>query len=139
LLYFNTRSNSKYIYKLDNRANSIVKQFVCNYLLILTINILEVLFTKIWFVSIQKIYKLIYSILVSRVTIFKKTKIKFLLKYIFRYLYYLFIKKDLLNNKLDLFNNIKLYKKLFNTKINKLDILEDKNSNKIVKYYILLK
>ncbi len=139
MLYFNTRSNSKYIYKLDNRANSIVKQFVCNYLLILTINILEVLFTKIWFVSIQKIYKLIYSILVSRVTIFKKTKIKFLLKYIFRYLYYLFIKKDLLNNKLDLFNNIKLYKKLFNTKINKLDILEDKNSNKIVKYYILLK
>jgi len=54
-------------------------------------------------------------------------------------LYYLFINKDLFNNKLDLFNNIKLYKKLFNTKINKLNILEDKKDNKIVKYYILLK
>jgi len=54
-------------------------------------------------------------------------------------LYYLFINKDLLNNKLDLSNNIKLYKKFFNTKINKLNILKDKEDNKIVKYYILLK
>jgi len=46
-LYFDTRSNSKYIYKLDSKTNSIVKQFVCNYLLILTINILEILFAKI--------------------------------------------------------------------------------------------
>ena len=54
-------------------------------------------------------------------------------------MYYFFINKDLLNSKLDLSNNIKLYKKLFNTKINKLDILENKEDNKIVKYYILLK
>jgi len=54
-------------------------------------------------------------------------------------LYYFFINKDLLNSKLDLSNNIKLYKKFSNIKINKLDILEDKKDNKIVKYYILLK
>ncbi len=87
----------------------------------------------------QKIYKLIYLILVSCVIIFKRAKIKYLLKYIFRYLYYLFINRDLLNNKLDLFNNIKLYRKFFDTKINKLDILENKNNNKVIKYYILLK
>ena len=87
----------------------------------------------------RKIYKLIYSILVFRVIIFKKAKTKYLLKYISRYLYYFFINRSLLNNKLSLFNNIKLYKKFFDTKINKLGILEDKNNNKIVKYYILLK
>ncbi len=70
---------------------------------------------------------------------FKKIKTKYLLKYIFKHLYYLFINRDLLNSKLDLSNNIKLYKKFFNTKINKLNILENKENNKIVKYYILLK
>ncbi len=54
-------------------------------------------------------------------------------------MYYLSINRDLLNNKLDLSNNIKLYRKNFDIKINKLDILEDKNNNKIIKYYILLK
>jgi len=47
LLYFGTRSNSKYIYKLDSKTNSIVKQFVCSYLLISTINILKILFAEI--------------------------------------------------------------------------------------------
>jgi len=76
---------------------------------------------------------------VSCVIIFKKAETKYLLKYIFRYLYYLSINRDLLNNKLNLSNSIKLYRKLFDTKINKLDILEDKNNNKIVKYYFLLR
>ncbi len=75
----------------------------------------------------------------SCVIIFKKAETKYLLKYIFRYLYYLSINRDLLNNKLNLSNSIKLYRKLFDTKINKLDILEDKNNNKIVKYYFLLR
>ncbi len=87
----------------------------------------------------RKIFKSIYSILVSCVIIFKRAKTKYLLKYIFRYLYYLSINRDLLNNKLDVFYNIKLYRKFFDTKINKLDILENRDSNKIVKYYILLK
>ncbi len=86
----------------------------------------------------RKIYKLIYSILVFCVIISKRIETKYLLKYIFRHLYYLSINRDLLNNKLDLSNNIKLYKKLFNTKINKLDILKDRKDNKIIKYYILL-
>ncbi len=87
----------------------------------------------------RKIYKLIYSILAFRVIMFKRVETKYLLKYIFRYLYYLSTNRDLFNNKLDLFNNIKLYKKFFDTKINKLDILENKDNNKIVKYYVLLK
>ncbi len=78
-------------------------------------------------------------ILVSCVIISKKIEIKYLLKYIFKYFYYLFINRDLFNDKLSLFNNIKLYKNFFNTKINKLNILENKENNKIVKYYILLK
>ena len=78
-------------------------------------------------------------ILIFCIIIFKKIETKYLLEYIFRYLYYLSINRDLLNNKLNLSNNIKLYKKLFNTKDNKLNILENKNSNKIVKYYTLLK
>jgi len=87
----------------------------------------------------RKIYKLIYSILASRVIMSKRTKTKYLLKYISRHLHYLSINRDLLNSKLDSSNNIKLYKKLFDTKINKLDMLEDKENNKIAKYYILLR
>ena len=87
----------------------------------------------------QNIYKLIYLILVFRVIIFKKAKTKYLLKYLFRYLYYLFINKYLYNNKLNLSNNIKLYRKSFNTKISKLNIFKDKENNKIAKYYILLR
>jgi len=87
----------------------------------------------------RKIYKLIYSILVSCVIIFKRIETKYLLKYISRYLYYLSINRDSINNKLNLSNNIKLYKKSFDTKINKLDILENENNNKIVKCYVLLK
>ncbi len=86
----------------------------------------------------RKIYKLIYSILVFCVIISKKAKTKYLLKYIFRYLYYFSINRDLFNSKLDLSNNIKLYRKFFDIKINKLDILKDRKNNKIVKYYILL-
>ncbi len=77
-------------------------------------------------------------ILISCIIISKKIEIKYLLEYIFRYLYYFSINKNLFNSKLDLSNNIKLYKKFFNTKINKLDILENKKNNKIIKYYILL-
>ena len=47
LLYFDIKSNNKYIYKLDNKANNIVKQFVYNCLLTSTINILKALFAKI--------------------------------------------------------------------------------------------
>ncbi len=47
IVVFRHKSNNKYIYKLDNKINSIIKQFTCNYLLILTINILEILFAKI--------------------------------------------------------------------------------------------
>ncbi len=78
-------------------------------------------------------------ILVSRVIIFKRAETKYLSKYISRYLYYLSINRNLLDDKLDLSNNTKLYRKFSNTKINKLDILEDREDNKIVKYYILLK
>ncbi len=87
----------------------------------------------------QKIYKLIYLILVSCVIISKRVETKYLLKYISRYLYYLSTNRDLLNNKLNLSNNIKLYRKLFDTKINKLNMLKNKEDNKIIKYYILLK
>jgi len=76
---------------------------------------------------------------VSCVIISKKAETKYLSKYIFRHLYYLSINRDLLNSKSNLSNNIKLYRKFFDTKINKLDILENKKDNKIVKYYILLK
>jgi len=77
----------------------------------------------------RKICKLIYSVLASRVIISKTTKTKYLLKYLFRHLYYLFINRDLLNSNSSSSNNNKLYKKLFNTKISKLDILEDKEDN----------
>jgi len=76
---------------------------------------------------------------VSRVIISKRAETKYLSKYIFRYLYYLSINRNLLDGKSDLSNNTKLYRKFFDTKINKLDILEDREDNKIVKYYILLK
>ncbi len=76
---------------------------------------------------------------ITRVIIFKRVETKYLLECISRLLYYFSINRDLLNNKLDLFNNTKLYRKSFDTKINKLDMLEDKKDNKIVKYYILLK
>ena len=52
MLYFNTKSNNKYIYRLDSKIDNIIKQFIYNYLLILIINILEILFTEILFVSI---------------------------------------------------------------------------------------
>ncbi len=87
----------------------------------------------------QKIYKLIYLILASCVIILKRAKIKYLSKYLFKYLYYLFINKDLSNNKLNLSKDIKLYKKFFDTKINKLNISKNKEDNKIVKNYILLR
>jgi len=77
-------------------------------------------------------------ILASCIIISKRIETKYLLKYIFRYLYYFSINKNLLNNKLNLSNNIKLYRKFFNTKINKLDILKDKKNNKIVKYYVTI-
>ncbi len=73
------------------------------------------------------------------VIISKRTETKYLSEYIFRYLYYFSINRDLFDNKSDLSNNTKLYKKKFDTKINKLDILENKKDNKIVKYYILLR
>ena len=54
-------------------------------------------------------------------------------------MYYLFINRDLLNSKLSLSNNTKLYKKFFDTKINKLDILEDKKDNKIFKIFYFIR
>jgi len=80
----------------------------------------------------RKICKLIYSILASCVIIFKRAKTKYLLECFFRHLYYLFINKDLLDSKLSLSNNTKLYKKFFDIKISKIDILVDKKDNKIV-------
>ncbi len=75
----------------------------------------------------------------SCIIISKIIEIKYLIKYFLRHLYYLSINRNLTNSKLNLFNNIKLYKKLFNTKISKLDILKNKEDNKIIKYYTLLK
>ncbi len=86
----------------------------------------------------RKIYEPIYLILASRVIMSKRAKTKYLSKYISRHLHYLSTNRDLLNDKSSSSNDTKLYKKFFHTKINKLDILEDKNNNKIVKYYILL-
>jgi len=69
----------------------------------------------------------------------KKIDTKYLSKCSLRHLHYFSTNRDLINNKLDLFNNIKLYKKFFNTKINKLDILKNKKNSKIVNYYTLLR
>ncbi len=69
----------------------------------------------------------------------KRAETKYLSEYIFRHLYYFFINRDLFNSKSDLSDNTKLYRKLSDTKINKLNILENREDNKIVKYYILLK
>ncbi len=80
----------------------------------------------------RKIYKSIYSILVFCVIIFKRVEIKYLLKYIFKYLYYLSFNRNLFNSKLNLSNNIKLYRKIFDTKINKLDILKNKKLTKLL-------
>ena len=85
----------------------------------------------------RKICESICSILAFRVIMLKRAKTKYLLKYLFKYLHYLFINKDLFNNKLNSFNNIKLYKKFFNIKINKLDILKDKDNNKIINVIML--
>jgi len=86
----------------------------------------------------RKIYRSIYSILVSRVIISKRAETKYLLEYFSRYLYYLSINKDSLDGKLGSSNNIKLYKKLFDTKISELGISEDREDDKIAKNYILL-
>ncbi len=87
----------------------------------------------------RKICESIYSILASRVIMLKKIEIKYLLRYLFKHLYYSFINKDLFNNILNLFKNAKLYRKFFDIKINKLDMLKDKKDNKVIKSYILLK
>ncbi len=87
----------------------------------------------------RKICQPIYSILASCVIIFKRVETKYLLEYLFKYLYYFFTDKDLSNDKLDLSKNTKLYKKFFDTKISELDILKDKKNNKIIRNYILLK
>ena len=87
----------------------------------------------------RKICESIYSILASRVIMLKKIEIKYLLRYLFKHLYYSVINKDLFNNILNLFKNAKLYRKFFDIKINKLDMLKDKKDNKVIKSYILLK
>ncbi len=76
----------------------------------------------------RKIYKSIYLILVFCVIIFKRVEIKYLSKYIFKYLYYLSINRNLFNSKLNLSNNTKLYRKIFDTKISVIVDL-DFNSN----------
>ncbi len=87
----------------------------------------------------RKIYKLIYSILVSCVIISKRAETKYLSEYFFKYLYYLSTNKNLSNGKSDSSENTKLYKKLFDTKISKLDMSKDRKDNKTVRNYILLK
>lgn len=87
----------------------------------------------------RKICELIYLILAFRIIIFRRINTKYLLKCFLKHLYYSFINKDLINSKLNLSNNIKLYKKFFNTKINKFNILKNKKNNKIISNYILLR
>ncbi len=70
---------------------------------------------------------------------FRRIDTKYLLECSLRYLYYLSTNRDLINNKLDLSNNIKLYIKFFDTKISKLDILKNKKDNKIVNCYTLVR
>jgi len=70
---------------------------------------------------------------------FRRIDTKYLLECSLRYLYYLSTNRDLINNKLDLSNNIKLYKKFFDTKISKLDILKNMKDNKIVNCYTLVR
>jgi len=62
----------------------------------------------------------------------KRAKTKYLLKYLFKYLHYLFINKDLFNNKLNLFKNAKLYKKFFDIKISELDMLKNEKTIKLL-------
>lgn len=73
----------------------------------------------------RKICESIYSILTSRVIMFKRVETKYLLKCFFKHLHNFSINNDLLNDKLNSFNDVKLYKKLFDTKINELNMLED--------------
>jgi len=70
---------------------------------------------------------------------FIKIKTKYLLEYLLRQLYYFSIFKELTNCKLDLFVNIRLYKKSFNTKIKELNIFINKINNKLVNSYCLLR
>jgi len=70
---------------------------------------------------------------------FIRIETKYLLKYLLRYLHYLSIFKELINCKLNLFINVKLYEKSFNTKIKELDIFINKTNNKLINSYYLLK
>jgi len=76
---------------------------------------------------------------VSCVIISRRANIKYLLEYSLRHLYYFFTNKDQINSKLNLFNNIKLYEKFFDTKISKLDILDNKKDNKTINHFTLLR
>jgi len=80
----------------------------------------------------RKICESICSILAFRVIMLKRAKTKYLLKYLFKYLHYLFINKDLFNNKLNLFKNAKLYKKFFDIKISELDMLKNEKTIKLL-------
>jgi len=71
--------------------------------------------------------------------LFIKVETKYVLKCLLRYFYYFSIFRELINCKLDLFVNLKLYKKSFNTKIKNFDIFVNKTNNKLVNNYCLLR
>jgi len=73
------------------------------------------------------------------IIISKRAETKYLSEYLFKYLYYLFTNKDLSDSKSDLSENTKLYKKFFDTKISELDMSKNRENNKTVRNYILLK
>ncbi len=75
----------------------------------------------------------------SCVIISKRAETKYLSEYFSKYLYYFFINKNLSDDKSDLSENTKLYRKFFDTKISKLDISEDREDGKTIRNYILLK
>jgi len=86
----------------------------------------------------RKTCKLIYLILASRLIIFKIIETKYLLKYLLRHLHYLLINRKLINCKLNLFNNNKLYKKFSNINIKEINIFINKINDKLIKNYYLL-
>jgi len=66
---------------------------------------------------------------------FIKIETKCLLKYLLRHLHYLSIFRELINCRLDLFVNVKLYEKSFNTKIKELNMFVNKINNKLINSY----
>jgi len=70
---------------------------------------------------------------------FKITKTKYLLKCLYRHLHHFLINKELINYRLNSFNDDKLYKKSSKTNIKKIDIFVDEINHKSINSYRLLK